>query len=392
MASAREREQKISNLVHLQPELAPAASLLGPRSQVSEALESLTTEYDDLSSDLLALGTAVDYNLAKKTPVRIIASVSGVARHLVRLALLQTSFYTWDRYPNLQTGLSVVDTEELAWYSSACTPVHQLCFSGGETSGGFLAVRSLHGTAILRPSWRSRDVFPKSALSNESLKVAYKPRPSLIDPNFILQITLERTAGAFHVHVSFNPWYKRQLALIDSTGCVRTFVLEGPFEKFPWKLKEGPSVQLELPADPQTDDREHSDRRLDSWGFVSWASDETTIVASTRRALQVYLLEDTAITSLKIPNLIGGRESDWILDVARSPVNPSHFFVLTSSRVVWVHIYADAERKARAEHDMCAWVLSSFCHYRNGQDKSMRLAINTLDQGIHITSGQFEER
>ena len=365
-------------------------------SQVSEALESLSPSSDPLASDLVAVGVAGVYGRYKTREewpsVRIIASVSGVSRHSVRLALLKSDLHMYQAYPDFGVDIFAIDLNEPAWYVGASAPVQQLCFSSFiGLLGGFLAVRRLHGTSILHPALRLSRVHRPPLKHNrvqselnilgETLGRSEQYPPSQLDPNFLLTISTEDTGGACHVDVTFNPWYQRQVAIIDSIGYLRTFTVVGPHRSPPWSLQKGPSVEIE----PSTDVEENDDFKSDKWAVVLWAGDETTLVASTRRLLKVFQLEDTKITPLMAPGIARGHESEWILDVKRSDSNSSELFVLTSSHVIWLRVLTRTERETTHEREVGTRVILSSCHYRSTTDRSMRLTINGTGHGMAST-------
>ena len=391
---SRQREKQVDNLIRSEPDIAPARHLLLHASQVSEAIEGRSPASDPLVSDLVAIGVAGVYGVRSKTPqewpsVEIVASVSGVSRHLVRLAVLKADLHTYQACPDFGVDIFAIDADHPAWYVGTPTPVQQLCFSPfSGLLGGFLAVRRLDGTSILHPALKSSYGQPfyrkHHSVHSEfgTLDHALNPREqrpvSELHPNYLLKISTVDTAGASHIDVAFNPWYQQQLAIIDSLGHLRTFIIDDTPTSPPWRLEKGPTVEIELPVDLE----ENEDLGSDNWGIVLWVGDETTLVTSTRRILTFFHLDDEKITPLEAPGNWRAHESEQILDVKRNPNNSSQLFVLTSVHVIWLRVLTSAERETSDERKADTRVILSSCHYRSAADESMRLTVNETDHGM----------
>ena len=389
---SRQREKQIDNLIRSEPDIAPARRLLSHAAQVSEALEGLSPASDPLVSDLVAVGVAGVYGLRQPQEwpsVRIIASVSGVSRHLVRLAILKADLHMYQACPDFGVDILAIDADHPAWYVGTPTPVQQLCFSSfSGLLGGFLAVRRLDGTSILHPALKSshvqhfyrkhHSVHPEFGTLDHALNPREQHPISELNPNYLLKISTKDTAGASHVDVAFNPWYQQQLAIMDSLGHLRTFIIDDTSISPPWRLDKGPSVEIEHPAD--VEEIEHLGS--DYWGVVLWVGDETTLVTSTRRVLRIFYLEDEKIAPLETPGTWIAHESERILDVKRNPNSSSQLFVLTSAHVIWLRVLTRAERETSDKGTADIRVILSSCHYRSATDKSMRLTVSKTDHSM----------
>lgn len=384
-ASSKDRNKNIKKLLRSNPELVPAAPLIGSEYQISKAIESIAAGPDPFTSDLLAVGYAGDYETraGDARQVDIVASISGLARDAVRLALFQSEVYACKAYKDTEFLAYSIDAEQQGWHFESHTPIQQLCFSAfNPQSGGFLAVRRLYGTTILRPAYRRSRVRPSSGPRSKALENPRELSPSRLDPNFLLEISVDATGGTLHADVSFNPQCPNQFAIIDMAGFVKTFTLVKPIGgRRIWELEEGPST---LVGD-RTDGGELKAIQCDGWAAVIWAVDDSVLVASTRRTLKALVLQSESFVSMEVPNVLGTSETDWILDIKRDQQHPANIYVLTSSRIVWLHIRKVEDQKLALGPELDARIVLSFSHYRTAVDYSMRLIIIDGDMSMFLS-------
>ena len=381
--SREDQDTEIRRLVSSIPELAPAAPFLAPEAQLSEAIEDLAGGYDPLSSDLFALGTAVDLDRKsnREKTFGIVASVSGPARNHVRLALLQTEYYAFESFEDVEFAATSMPDKEPGWYTEGCTPIEQLCFSvADERSGRFLAVRRPEGTAILRPLRRPHLIGANTPLSSMSFQSEREVSVSQIDANFVFEISAKCTGGDHQAHVAFNPWFANQLAIIDSGGKLSLFILSEASQKLErWSLETGPVIKT---TENLSDDGREV--KFDEWAKCLWAVDEKTLVTATRKTLKMLVIEQDSLVALKVSEAVNDPESQWILDIKRSEAEPRFFFVLTSSRVIWLRALDEVERKQSRDNQVGARKVVSFCHYQSLADRSLLLHVIDNDESMTL--------
>ena len=375
--SSTSRREHIKTLSDLEPTLSAAAYLLAPLVQVSEVVSDVTATSDPITSDLLAFGTAADLE-NKSSGVRttnVVAVVGGLAGEEVRILQIGKDRYGWGIHKGVQLHLPTIDkTEQVSWAGDR-SPVQQVCFHETEHGrpGGWLAIRHLGGISILRP------LIHRTTLSANSFDTRrhYQDTTSRsrLDPNLIAELPIYHTGGDLHVDVTFNPWTPRQFAVLDLQGRWSIWDIEGKTRaKSTWTIVPGPSGTL-----PSFDESGPSIITTDGWGRIMWAGSVASLVIANRNALFIYIV-DTTPRQLLGPELKLNDGSEWILDMQRSTVNLGHIFVLTSFFIHWLEV---ATQEPGDGHPIRqgANVLLSRRHFRNQNDRSLRISISRQQEG-----------
>ena len=379
-----QRTQNIKKLTHLIPELVPGLSLLPELTKKSELVDYVSSRHDPSTSILLAFGQASDdsskhgksRSSAKEVP--IVAVVGGAAGEIVRLIRLRKELLGWEGKHDVRLrDYSLID-EERCWWSGNGSPVQQVCFSKSTSKSKFLLAVRYHGaTTILQPTLVSNEVF---SWSQRPYSVKGQHPPSMLDANPIFTLPVEKTGRSPHADVSFNPWNTLQFAIIDQQGHWTIWCLERiKQQKHEWKVIAGPSGYVSdgysnvdkthLPTAPE--------HRKDNWGAILWAGDENTIIVADRRTLSVVCLADGSVDRIDVPELALSKNASWILDLQASPSDDRHFFLATSTRVMWMHLLPAHQHRSVENPKPRASVLLSWMHFRDQDDTSLRL--NLLD-------------
>ena len=369
---ATARNRNIKDLVKNEPVLAPAAFLLHSLAQISEAVVHTTSTYDPISSNLVAFGTAQDLRAggSGRKDVDIVAVVGGLGGEVIRLFRLQKTRLEWEGHADVNLSCIKIDrTEEPTWTGDR-VPIQQLCFSEDiDRPGSWLAVRFSTRTSILRPVLRDR---PTSSIRARTGRPAgQQSPPSSLDANLVVDLIIERTGGATHVDVTFNPWKQHELAVLDTSG--RWSI---------WSIKARPSRRnvydiLACAAGSLRDcideacDNDLATNAPDGWGVILWVCDTDTIIVANRRTITVHNINDRHQESTE-PDLGLDSRSHWIIDVKRSPVSTAHLFVLTTLCIFWLKIEAGKEK---AENRIDCKVLLARRHFRSQEDPSLRLSL-----------------
>ncbi len=378
--SAVARTRIIKKLAKAYPELVPGTSLLPGLAQTSEIVCEATSRYDPSVSELLVFGTALNRDNPRtgSTTVPIVATAGGEAGEAVRLACVGKKRVGWHGNTTIGLTCSEVQDKEQGWWSGNGGPVQQLSFAEDEgNSSPWLAVRCPGATSILHPVLRRSTVLPVSPYS--SIRAGLY-QASRLDPNPVAILPTEITAGAPHADVSFNPWYEKQLAIVDQGGRWSVWDIEYKNKRRDiWTVKAGRVGSIQ---DGQIQGLGPSNIDADGWGSILWAYNVHTLLVFGRRTFMLYNLKDDS-ERLVGPDLALATGQDWILGVKRSPSDKCHVFVVTSSRIFWLRIngFGGMKEKEKGNPDIGAKILLSWRHFRDQDDAS--LGLNVLRDTEH---------
>ncbi|KAH0565829.1 hypothetical protein GP486_000777 [Trichoglossum hirsutum] len=328
---------------------------------------------------LLAFGRAVDIDNqssgARTIPIAAIAG--GEAGEAVKIIKIRDERAGWGGHKGVKLEMPGIGGEDEGWWAGDGAPVRQICFGDGETGKtSWLAIRLSTSTVVLHPQYRR---LPTVTGAIDSSKRQYLSR---IDPNYLFTIPVSRT-GMSHSDVTFNPWYNRQCAIIDQSGQWSVWDLDGQKKKrntYSAKDKQRGYV-FNKPAGRHLGDDTAGE---DGWGRVCWVGDANTLVACSRRHLAVIDLKTDPPTRLDVPDLDLTRTPNWILDMKRSPISNSHFFVLTTSQIFLLEIVGNNPGTGSDSRRARARILLSWRHFRDVDDSSLQVEVLGLDYVEHL--------
>lgn len=360
----------------------PAVSSLPVLARQSEIVDQLAWAHDPSKSDLLAFGKAVDKTerSTRERYIPIAALSGGAAGELLRLVLLTgEDIGLRDKWDGKIRRLTTAGGCQ-GWWCGNGSPIQQLCFATTKnTRKQWLGVRYHGATSILCPLLKSTS----SSRRGTELSVS-RHQPSEIAANHVTTISIQRTGGSDHADLSFNPWNHRQLAIVDQEGVWGIWILEKQVHrKDLWTTKAGLNGQVSetLEAGPdrgvsrQKNNTKHSKRSSKyGWGAILWAGDGNTLVVANRRTLSVYHISET-LQRLNVPDLFLPESEDWILDVRRSPLDDSHIFLTTSSRIFWLRVLPLSKNDDYPDAEPGISILLSWRHFRDRDDISLRMSI-----------------
>ena len=375
--SAFSRTKHIRTLIRSEPSIAAAEFLLTPLAQVSETVVDATAATDPITSRLLGFGTAA--NIGNKTSGRrridVLAVVGGPAGEAVRLLRVGREQFAWRGAKGVTLSAPTIDTTEQGWWIGNGAPIQQVCFSEDEgLPGGWLAIRYPGATSILRPLLRRRPVAAGTFHTYHAMGNNFGP--SRLDTNQIVHLSIEKTGGAQHNDVAFNPWNQRQFAVLDVRGHWSVWAVEGKYSKRNlWTVSPVSSQTLSGFGGDQ-----HPIDIGDGWGRILWADNTTVLVVASRRNLFIYSIgsKSELFSELDLGLMDG---SDWILDVQRSPVNPSHIFVLTSLCIYWLKVESGRGQHARSQFSPLLEILLARRHFRSQEDRSLMMLLHMQSEG-----------
>ncbi|MCJ1379015.1 hypothetical protein MMC17_002114 [Xylographa soralifera] len=378
--AAASRAKHIRELTRSESSIAPAAFLLPSLAQVSETVIDVTAATDPITSRLLAFGTAADIEnkQSRRRRIDILAVVGGPAGEAIRILRVGKEQFSWLGNKGVTLSVPTIDTTEQGWWVGNSTPIQQLCFSEEEgLPGGWLAVRYAGATSILRPLLHGQPVAAGSRHSNHALWNNF--RPSRLDTNQIVHLSIGKTGGAQHTDVAFNPRNQRQFAVLDVGGHWSVWNIKGKYSKRNlWTVTPVSSrTSLAFEDDPNPIETG------DGWGRIVWADDTNLLVVASRSNLFIYSIESKS-ERFSGPDLGLTDRSNWILDVQRSPLNPSHIFVLTSLCIFWLKVDSGRGQHARAQFSPLLEILLARRHFRSQEDRSLKMVLHVQSELLEV--------
>ena len=362
------------------PEVQPAFDAILGRVQDSAAGGYLPLSYEVSKSDLLAFGTASYAKASRHTAhVPIVAFPGGSAAELVTLVTLQHEQLRWEQTSPLSISRLTAAGGIQGFWSGFGNPVQQIvsAVSVDGDSSGLFAVRHHKAVSILQPRLYENLHFNRMKPYDEHLLP-----PSRLLPHEIATIGGNEADAVPFSDVAFNPWFPEQIATLDQTGVWHVWDVELKSKaKGLWSLNNVETGSLPS-AHPTSD---YPEDRDDCWGRVLWVKDLRTLLLAQRRQLCLVRIGGKINTD-GIPDLGLTYSTDWILDVNRSPANPAHVFIVTSTRVIWLAALPLDEMEHDGRSRVNFTVLLSWIHYRNPQDLSLGLEICQSERDGRATS------
>lgn len=363
----RPPDQKL--VPHAHPDLAAHWSLIRDDA-FSKLLTAVNSIYDPQVSSRLDLGFAGDLSLEHpkaRGTVPIAAVVAGTCGNTISFRLMAEREMQYDA--SLIRMPSIGSTDQTEW-STHGAPIRQVHFAQSadpEEKAAWMAARLSEATVVFHPLYY-REPMPIH-VRGDSLLAVPELQNSRLDANPVVEIPNLHTGGFPHADVAFNPWYHRQLALVDIRGCWSVWEISGRQRRRTANWTAAPGLKGSL---PWTGDSSEANRpRHDGWASILWVADFATILVSDRRCAMLYQITGSDDQSTAI-DLDMGKQSEWILDVQRSTQNASHFFVLTTSRLLWFDVAVsllDNESPRPPLRPRFRWH-----HFRDPEDTTLRLS------------------
>lgn len=373
--SARARTQAVRELTSTYPEFAAATSLLPSHLQTTGIIEELYTAYDPLASDLLAFGHATDIDRSfsrqhlKRIP--IVALPGGSAKDSVILVCLNQEQLEWHGDEKFKIRSTTLRNGERVTWPGHRGPIKQLQFSPMiPKSRTWLAVRYLGATVFFQPTFHLNQFNPRSILPIEQEAAGSGSFRFVLNEALVLPI--EQTGGAGHIDVAFNPFTAYQVAVLDRQGYWSIWTIErhGPQKKL-WDLCLSTSGCID---ENQDDNAGSNDALKDGFGKISWVRDSNTLFAVSRTSFALFGLQGST-KRLVVPGLIIAENAERILDARGDPLDNAYIFVVTSTRILCLEVYANSSSEG-VNTSSGAKVLLSWRHFRSPQDYSLRVSLN----------------
>ena len=371
IANSASIQKDARNLTRGYPQLAPASALLPELARVSAAINTTTTTYDPLVGSLLSFGS-ITLEDKHEDPRRVVAISTGEAGNILRLAILNKERLSWTTNRSVWVEGPSLKDAECAYWNEEAAPIQQVCFAQSEDRSSLLAVRLPTRTVIFRPTYH-RHPNPAGQSSY------YHLPPSTIDAHPILDLGMDRTGGAPHADVTFNPDFQLQFAVIDQNQRWSIWDIDHGRKSNAYTMSCFVQGSIDLPKNEDEDEAEDEDvSGDDGWSRILWVGDVNTLLICNRKHLNVVSVKGGSYTSLPCPKVSTKKSSDWILDVQRHPRFRDRFFVLTSSFLILMTITTSSESLDATAGDMGVSVLASWRHYRGADDFTLQLSMQVI--------------
>ncbi|KAF3892534.1 RNA polymerase I-specific transcription-initiation factor [Trichophyton interdigitale] len=364
-------------LLNLYPELTHGLSNMVLEEATSRAITRASSRFESSSHECLAFGEIehmADDRIACQTIPIMVFSTGGQSSSLV-LCPCDSS-----RNALFPSAASKIDDDQSVWWNLPGGPVKQVLSSESiQEPNKCFAARLSYSTTIFSPIYH-RNPVPVNLNDNDSY--AEPCLLSHIDPNPLVNIPCGLTGGYPHAAVTFNPWYQRQIAVIDRAGNWSVWDLQRRQQrKAGWYAERGPNGSIRLP------ECEKSSKPIDpydSWGAILWVCTIHQLLVCDRRNVYICRMD---VRPPEQEELSLGLEihSEWILDAIRSPKTPSHVFILTTLRIIWVHVPPpDNSNLSQSDNAHAASILLSWRHFRDPEDISLRLTPISMETDLFI--------
>lgn len=367
------------------PELASSLKTIHGNEERSQAIAAATDSYDPRVSKLLALGNAsfVDGNHITKRTIPIAVSAWGETSSSLKFTTLENKLEEKISSNIHGARVPTITAREIGWWNGNGTSVRQICFSDTvEETSTWMAARFPRSTRIFRPLCHRT---PVPARYTDDGPVDNMAPNSCLDANPLVNIPVSMTGGLPHADVMFNPMYQRQVAIVDQHGNWSVWEIQGRHRSQAnnnWRANRTSFGHLPLPDGEDKDINSIQDH-YDGWAAIIWVGETDKLLVCDRRNAILYSIGSDSVKMCRV-DLDLEINSEWILDLKRSPANESHIFVLTSSKIIWLNVvphdtlqHGDSERIEVA-------ILLSWRHFRGLDDTSLRLSLlRSEDGGFH---------
>lgn len=350
------------------PGTFPAHRLISNLVKVASATSS---ESLNESGSLLAFGHAQDIGRVSgfRRP-QILAVPTGAGGHILRLIKPRIETRGWGKRSGAKLSILNLEPLETGHWAGTGGTIRQIVFADGEDERQcWLATRQESVTTIFRPMY-GKIHKPSVSSSEQSILFA----PSLINANPVAALTIRRTGSTSHADCTFNPWFPRQFAVIDSRGYWSIWELEKLHSKGAPEIlipRNSGSIYDDIVKD-ELDDSPKELGHADGWCRVLWICSMSTIVVCNRRHIAVFDLAEKKTTFGQVDIFPLGN-TDWIVDVKRSLIDSSNFFVLTTSRIFWLEVVPAPDRVEDQPVLGSVKILLSYVHFLSSDDETLKL-------------------
>jgi RNA polymerase I-specific transcription initiation factor RRN6 len=316
------------------PETYPGLNTISTLVKTQSLIETAVHE-----GSLITTAHAKDtYKISGSRRPTILAFSSGASGHVLHLIKPGSETRSWSNYREARLKLLDPSHLEHGYWTGTGGGIRQIVSADSEEikTGPWLAVRQDTTVTIFEPVY-GKMLEPMVSLLDRTETVS----TSMLNPNPVVSLSVERTSSKVHVDFTFNPFYPRQFAVIGESGCWSIWNVESLHNKgstrflTPGRSGEHSESQIQ---DGSSSTGKYYLEHADGWHKILWVCDVDTIMVCSRRHLAVVSLK-LSPGRLISANFLPTKGFDWILDAARSLISPDHLFILTTSRIYWIKIF-----------------------------------------------------
>lgn len=359
-------------LPRVHPQLAASWSLIRDE-RLSHVISTATEVCDPRVSSLFDLGNAADVDndaSGRVVPIAVIAT--GECGDCISFRKIEEDAVELRKEEPLWMRVPSVGEAEATEWSRFGAPVRQICFARAvEAKPTWMAARLPQSTTIFRPLYH-RTPVAMHVDHDGDLRSPICTRNSRLDANPLVEISASQTGGFAHADITFNPWYQKQIAIVDERGNWSIWEISGRQRQIKGNWAADCVRTGSLPWLDFGDNRDlHHQPRHDGWAAIEWVGDVNSFIVADRRCVILYRMEGGQVLPYSV-ELRFERESEWILDVKRSSYNVSHIFILTTSRIFWFDVAPSA---GGGDGRPPLYPRLSWRHFRDPEDTTLRLSL-----------------
>lgn len=357
------------------PELSAAVSTQGPE-RLSRNISSSGELLDAHSSTLLGFGNALDIeNHSASRWIPIAASLSGKVGDILSLYRIEDETIVLNSSEKIR--IPMIGNDETAFWNGP-SPIRQVQFAQHVSEPSeWLAVRFLSTTVVFRPLYR-RYRTSNFQKDDEGFVLPTGLPPSRLDPNPMAEVPVSGESKHLHTHVTFNPWYQKQFAVIDEGGHWAIWNITKRTLKSALDCLQSGSL-------PLSDNGSTSMVPYDGWATIEWVSAFNQILACNRRYAVLYHIDGETLRSQSV-DLKMERRSEWILDMKRDSSNPSHIFILTTLRVLLLNVHSQSVLSSNISQVPIYSLPFTWYHFRDAEDLTLKSALLSMRDGRRFRS------
>ncbi|CZT06333.1 uncharacterized protein RCO7_03333 [Rhynchosporium graminicola] len=362
------------------PETFPARSVAS--NLIRESFD-LSAQVSPVLGSLLAIGRAHDPDRVSgfRRP-QIVAMPCGAAGHMLRLIKPRIETRGWGKSSGARLSALNVESLDTGHWMSTGGAILQIVSADSENDTEcWLAVRQNSLVTLFRPKYGNIHIDPTASTGQSNA-------PSMLNANPITSLTAHRTGSRSYSDVAFNPWFSRQIAVVDALGYWSIWEVDFRFDR----RKNGSDALVPRKTggmyDGQLQDKSSGPivhDHFDGWYRIIWASNLSTVVVCNRRHVSVYDIKAQSTPLGKI-NIFPPGNTDWILDIQRSTADIDHLYVLTTSRIFWIRIISPGDN-VDGQREAGGSVVLSYLHFMSPDDETLKLCLLQSEKvSVAITS------
>lgn len=374
-----QREQNISKLIRRFPEFAPASGLLPSVLETFRVIKETHTDHDRTLSERVAFGQALHPGRHRNSPrtVPVVAFVGGLAGDLVRVVQLTPETTGLDADINLEFESQSFQARVQGLWHTSCGPIQQLQFANSHHEPTeWLAVRHGGATSILRIILRENEVptlyrIPHVPLLGAEVEIR-------IELEHVTVLPVQSSGDALHTDICFNPWQVSEIAVVDQSSRWKVWKIRSVNKHTKvWTSEARCSGHLteEAPDDANYAAENTEIKRYDGWGAIRFVGDGDYLLVCNRKHTAYFDLRGQPASSQR-PELGLKKSADWILNVSHMSTLSDYIFMITSSRIFWIHLALDFERTEQPQ--LNARSLLAWRHFSSMEDLSLSTQIVSL--------------